>query len=86
VVPKVTHVMSSLIQPGDIVSFQDDSITDAGRSREHIAGPNQQTAFGRGYAWIAVASLLTSRGDGVHPTAHGAALMAHHWLAAVNQA
>ncbi len=57
----VSSPMSGLIQPGDVILFQGDSITDAGRSREHAGEPNQQAAFGRGYAWMAAASLLTSR-------------------------
>ncbi|MEZ6146840.1 MAG: twin-arginine translocation signal domain-containing protein [Planctomycetaceae bacterium] len=36
--------MSSLIEPGDVVLFQGDSITDAGRSREQATEANQQVA------------------------------------------
>jgi lysophospholipase L1-like esterase len=48
----------SLIANGDVVLFQGDSITDAGRSREKADAPNQQPALGNGYAWLAAAGLL----------------------------
>jgi len=43
---------------GDTVLFQGDSITDAGRNRKTAAKANDQTALGRGYAWLAAAELL----------------------------
>ena len=43
---------------GDVVLFQGDSITDAGRSREAAAEANAQTALGSGYAWLAASGLL----------------------------
>ncbi|MCA8950729.1 MAG: lysophospholipase [Planctomycetes bacterium] len=50
----------------DRVLFQGDSITDAGRSREHAGEANQKAALGDGYAWQAAASLLSSdRGKGL---------------------
>ncbi len=49
-----------LIQPGDVILFQGDSITDAGRSRKEADKPNQQQALGKGYAAMAAAGLLTS--------------------------
>ncbi len=55
--------MWSLIATGDVVLFQGDSITDAGRSREHADQMNQQAGFGTGYAWMAAAGLLTARPD-----------------------
>lgn len=55
--------LSSLIKPNDVVLFQGDSITDAGRSREHAGQANQQSAFGSGYAWMAASCLLTDRPD-----------------------
>ena len=58
-----SFTISSLIEPGDIVLFQGDSITDAGRSREQAMEANQQVAFGSGYAWMAAAGVLTSRPD-----------------------
>ncbi len=55
------HVSHSLIAPGDVVLFQGDSITDAGRSRPEASQPNHQPALGSGYAWLAAAQLLTDR-------------------------
>lgn len=52
--------LHSLIAPGDIVLFQGDSITDAGRSRETAGTPNVQSTLGGGYAWMAAAGLLTN--------------------------
>ena len=49
------------IAPGDVVLFQGDSITDAGRDRGKGADPNQQAGMGSGYAWLAAAALLTDR-------------------------
>jgi lysophospholipase L1-like esterase len=50
-----------MISPGDVILFQGDSITDAGRSREKASVPNDQTALGSGYAWLATAGLLVDR-------------------------
>jgi len=50
-----------LIQPGDTVLFQGDSITDVGRNREEGDQPNHQSAMGGGYAWMAASQLLVSR-------------------------
>lgn len=52
-----------LIQPGDTVLFQGDSITDAGRKRDQGAQPNHQPALGGGYAWMAASQLLVGRDD-----------------------
>lgn len=51
----------SLIQPGDTILFQGDSITDAGRNRDQGDQPNHQPAMGGGYAWMAASQLLVSR-------------------------
>jgi lysophospholipase L1-like esterase len=51
----------SLIRDGDVVLFQGDSITDAGRSREKGAEANNQPGMGSGYAWLAGAELLVDR-------------------------
>jgi lysophospholipase L1-like esterase len=51
----------SLISRGDVVLFQGDSITDAGRSREKADVANEQPGLGNGYAWLAAAELLVSR-------------------------
>lgn len=50
-----------VIAPGDTVLFQGDSITDAGRERDGAGRANDQAELGRGYAWLAAASLLVSR-------------------------
>jgi lysophospholipase L1-like esterase len=50
-----------LVGKGDVILFQGDSITDAGRSREHAATPNQQPGLGNGYAWLAAAEMLIER-------------------------
>jgi lysophospholipase L1-like esterase len=52
-----------LLNKGDTVLFQGDSITDAGRSREHASEPNSQPALGSGYAWLAASGLLVSEPD-----------------------
>ena len=46
-----------------VLLFQGDSITDAGRSRDH-SGPNQPQALGTGYAALAAAELTGTRPDG----------------------
>jgi len=45
------------VQPGDVILFQGDSITDAGRKREDTE-PNSAEALGMGYAMIAASGLL----------------------------
>jgi lysophospholipase L1-like esterase len=45
-----------------VLLFQGDSITDAGRSREHTA-PNRSQALGTGYAALAASELLGTRPD-----------------------
>jgi lysophospholipase L1-like esterase len=52
-----------IVSPGDVVLFQGDSITDAGRSREHADQPNAQAGLGTGYAWLAASGLLVARAD-----------------------
>lgn len=51
-----------LIRPGDVVLFQGDSITDAGRKRD-VADANSFAALGNGYAWLAAAQFLVDRPD-----------------------
>jgi lysophospholipase L1-like esterase len=53
----------SLIRPGDVILFQGDSITDAGRKKDSAAA-NDQPALGNGYAWLAASELLVDRPDG----------------------
>lgn len=57
-----TSPTKSLIAAGDVVLFQGDSITDAGRQRGRDAA-NDQAAMGDGYAWLAAAELLITRPD-----------------------
>lgn len=49
-----------LIQYGNTILFQGDSITDAGRNQDD-AKSNSQPALGNGYAWLAAAQLLLDR-------------------------
>lgn len=49
-----------MIQPDDVILFQGDSITDAGRERDNGAA-NDPGALGRGYAMLASARLLAER-------------------------
>jgi len=51
----------SLVGKGDVILFQGDSITDAGRSREKADVANMKPGMGNGYAWLAAAALLVSR-------------------------
>jgi lysophospholipase L1-like esterase len=46
-----------------MILFQGDSITDAGRSREHPNDANLLAPLGQGYAFLAAANLLTARPD-----------------------
>jgi len=55
----------SLVKKNDVVLFQGDSITDAGRDRSKTGLPNNQPAMGGGYAWLAGAELLVD-----HPAAN----------------
>ncbi len=58
--PADAHPGKRLIQPGDVVLFQGDSITDAGRNRG-APDANSFAALGTGYAWLAAAQLLIDR-------------------------
>ena len=55
----------NLVARGDVILFQGDSITDAGRSRDpaKATAPNNQPGLGNGYAWLAAAELLVARPD-----------------------
>lgn len=59
---KPARPAESLIKPGDVVLFQGDSITDAGRKRDDRAA-NSKAALGEGYAWFAAAQLLVDSPD-----------------------
>jgi len=57
---KSSHAAPKIrIQENDIVLFQGDSITDAGRDKENKA-PNNNGALGTGYAFLAAANLLNT--------------------------
>lgn len=47
------------LQQNDVILFQGDSITDAGRDKENTT-PNNSRALGHGYAFLATANLLHS--------------------------
>jgi lysophospholipase L1-like esterase len=52
-----------LIAKNDIVLFQGDSITDAGRNREKASDANSADAMGKGYAWMAASQVLVESPD-----------------------
>lgn len=58
-----TRGKEALIAKHDVILFQGDSITDAGRSRDQdkTGAPNNQPGLGNGYAWLAAAQLLVDR-------------------------
>lgn len=48
------------LKKGDVILFQGDSITDAGRSRKEAEKANNTAALGRGYPLFAASNLLGS--------------------------
>jgi hypothetical protein len=60
---KTTVASKPWIDPGSVVLFQGDSITDAGRAREQVLKANSQGPLGNGYAWLAASQLLVDRPD-----------------------
>jgi lysophospholipase L1-like esterase len=52
-----------LIGKDEIILFQGDSITDAGRNREKAADANSADAMGKGYAWMAASQVLVESPD-----------------------
>lgn len=56
----------NLVGKNQVILFQGDSITDAGRSRDKDKStvPNNQPGLGNGYAWLAAAELLVGRPEG----------------------
>jgi lysophospholipase L1-like esterase len=52
-----------LIGKNDIVLFQGDSITDAGRNREKAGDANSADSMGQGYAWMATSQMLVESPD-----------------------
>lgn len=59
-----TANVEPLIAENDIVLFQGDSITDAGRDRKAGGEPNSSQGFGKGYAWMAASQMLVDRPNG----------------------
>jgi len=58
--------MASIIQPGDVILFQGDSITDCARNRGSSEPNGADGGLGRGYAMLAAARLLADcPGDGL---------------------
>jgi lysophospholipase L1-like esterase len=55
----------NLVARGDVILFQGDSITDAGRSRDPAKAnaPNNQPGMGNGYVWLAAVELLVGHPD-----------------------
>ncbi len=61
---KLSHVKGGgLMQPGSVVLFQGDSITDAGRDRRREGNANDARALGTGYAFLTAAPLLADHRD-----------------------
>lgn len=54
---------AGLVARNDVILFQGDSITDAGRSRdkEKADAPNNQAGLGNGYAWLTAVELLVDQ-------------------------
>lgn len=59
--PQAGMSRRGVIARGDVVLFQGDSITDAGRTREQGDVANSKASLGNGYAWLAGAGLLVAR-------------------------
>jgi lysophospholipase L1-like esterase len=51
------------LSKGNLILFQGDSITDAGRNRKDEDTPNSQSQLGTGYALFTAASLLANNPD-----------------------
>jgi lysophospholipase L1-like esterase len=61
-----SHRKKSIIQKENIILFQGDSITDAGRDRSREGNANDRNALGRGYVYSIATQLLADRaGDGL---------------------
>ncbi len=60
---KVSGRNGGLIGPGNVVLFQGDSITDAGRDRRREDHANDTRAFGTGYALLTAAALLANHSE-----------------------
>lgn len=53
----------SFINTGDVVLFQGDSITDAGRDRNREGNPNDARGLGTGYAFLTASRLLAEHAE-----------------------
>jgi len=53
---------ANILKKGDVILFQGDSITDAGRKKE-VKEPNQSDALGKGYAAMIAGELLAAYPD-----------------------
>src|SRR5690554_1474784 len=60
--PSAKTAPSIKLSQGDVILFQDDSITDAGRNKDNPKA-NNPTDLGRGYAFLAAAELLFDHAD-----------------------
>jgi len=60
--PKKQKGLSAKLQKGDVILFQGDSITDAGRERDK-QWPNNPASFGSGYSFLAASALLKEYAD-----------------------
>jgi len=61
--PSAAPSAASLIGKNEVVLFQGDSITDAGRNREAGGDANSAAAMGKGYAWMAASQVLVDSPD-----------------------
>ncbi|MGE5448630.1 MAG: SGNH/GDSL hydrolase family protein [Bacteroidales bacterium] len=60
--PKKRKGLAAELKKGDVILFQGDSITDAGREREKQQA-NSPASFGSGYAFLAASALLNEYAD-----------------------
>ncbi|MCP4314402.1 MAG: SGNH/GDSL hydrolase family protein [Bacteroidetes bacterium] len=60
--PDPVRMLGSYFSKGDVVLFQGDSITDAGRDRQHELANNSRS-FGGGYAFLAASWLLETMAE-----------------------
>jgi len=56
-----SRTASGFVKSGDVVLFQGDSITDAGRDRNRENNANDARALGNGYAFLTASQLLAKR-------------------------
>jgi len=59
---KLARALGNFFSQGDVVLFQGDSITDAGRDKKNEY-PNNAHSFGPGYAYIIASTLLRTLAD-----------------------